>query len=109
MSRIAPRTDSGSRPSNAIVPSTIAPAEYPDWSAPVATKAAWIGWSPDSVFNASTVVTRWPSALIANTTSDDASEPSISTAAAPVSPVADPYFTENMPRRRSTLNSDSWG
>ena len=71
MSRMASSDGSGSRASRAIVPSTIAPAEYPDWNAPVATNAVWIGWSSGLTFNDSTVVTAWPSACIANITSAD--------------------------------------
>ncbi len=83
--------------------STIAPAEYPDCIAPASTKASWIGWnSPVATLSASTVVISWPAAWAASSTSAETSRPSKRTAAAPVSPVAEPNRTLKNPSPRST-------
>ena len=52
---------------------------------PVATNAAWIGWS-SGLLNHSTVMTSWPSIWAASIQSVLVSLPSIKTAPAPVSP-----------------------
>ena len=96
----------GFRLSNSHVPSIIAGVEYPDCIAPVATNAAWIGWS-SGLLNHSTVRTSWPSIWAANMQSVLVSLPSIRTAPAPVSPESEPYRTLIIPRRRNSCSSVS--
>ena len=108
MSRMVSSSGSGSASSRARVPNTMAGVEYPDCMAPVAAKAAWMGWSDESVLSDSTVVTECPSAWAARITSLLANRPSRSTAEAPVSPEAEPNRTLTIPSRRRTLNRLSW-